>query len=209
MARCTREEALETREKLLDAALEVFHAEGVSRPSLSKVAELAGLTRGAVYGHFQNKADLFSALCDRVLLPADVLAESLHQAEQDPLAALRDWSAQVLRETARNPVRRRLFEIIFHKCEMLEETGDVRDRMLRSRREAWAHMETLVRLAIEKGQLPADLDVGSAVPLLHASVTGLLSHWLLKPDDYDLEALADRYAEALIGMLRSPALLRE
>src|SRR5690606_18567469 len=71
MARRSKAEALETRETILDAAIEVFHQHGVARPSLTEVARLAGVTRGAVYGHFRNKADLFNALCDRIRLPAE------------------------------------------------------------------------------------------------------------------------------------------
>ena len=49
MARRTKEEALETRMQIIDAARRVFHAEGVNRSTLDKVAKAAGVTRGAVY----------------------------------------------------------------------------------------------------------------------------------------------------------------
>ncbi|MBC7499702.1 MAG: TetR family transcriptional regulator, partial [Herminiimonas sp.] len=35
MARCTKEEALETRCRILDAAEDMFHAQGVTRTSLT------------------------------------------------------------------------------------------------------------------------------------------------------------------------------
>ena len=73
MARCTAEEAARTREALLDAALEVFYEQGVASPSLTRVAERAGYSRGAVYGHFANKNDLFGALCDRYLMSDEAL----------------------------------------------------------------------------------------------------------------------------------------
>ncbi len=62
MARRTKEEALETRMQIIDAARRVFHAEGVNRSTLDKVAKAAGVTRGAVYWHFTNKAELFLAV---------------------------------------------------------------------------------------------------------------------------------------------------
>ena len=52
MARRTREEALATREQLLDAAEQVFRERGVGHASLAEVAYAAGVTRGAVYHHF-------------------------------------------------------------------------------------------------------------------------------------------------------------
>ena len=62
MARKTKEEALTTRAHIIDAARRVFHAEGVNRSTLDKVAQAAGVTRGAVYWHFANKTELFLAV---------------------------------------------------------------------------------------------------------------------------------------------------
>ena len=62
MARRTKEEAAITREQLLDAAERVFRERGVAGSSLAEVASAAGVTRGAVYWHFRDKADLFAAM---------------------------------------------------------------------------------------------------------------------------------------------------
>ena len=69
MARKTKEDALVTRELILDAAERVFHLRGVSRTSLQEIAKDAGLTRGAIYWHFENKGELFHAMMERVTLP--------------------------------------------------------------------------------------------------------------------------------------------
>jgi TetR/AcrR family acrAB operon transcriptional repressor len=61
MARRTKEEALETREQVLDAAELVFRERGVGHASLAEVADAAGVTRGAIYHHFASKAELFEA----------------------------------------------------------------------------------------------------------------------------------------------------
>jgi len=64
--RLTRQEARSrTRERLLDAAAEVFKQRGYQGASLEAVAEAAGYTKGAVYSNFATKADLFMALLDR------------------------------------------------------------------------------------------------------------------------------------------------
>ena len=58
----TAEEAAKTRTDLLDAALAVFSQKGYSATRLQDIAAMAGVTRGAIYHHFQNKAGLFEAL---------------------------------------------------------------------------------------------------------------------------------------------------
>jgi len=50
-----------SRERILDAAMEVFAHSGYRRASMDQVAEAAGLTRQAVYHYFKSKADLFRA----------------------------------------------------------------------------------------------------------------------------------------------------
>jgi AcrR family transcriptional regulator len=46
---------LRTRERLLDAATDLFRARGISAVSLDEIAARAGVTKGAIYGSFANK----------------------------------------------------------------------------------------------------------------------------------------------------------
>jgi AcrR family transcriptional regulator len=55
-----------TRNLLLDAAEEVFTAKGFEGASLDEIAETAGYTRGAIYKHFADKADLFLQMNNRL-----------------------------------------------------------------------------------------------------------------------------------------------
>src|SRR3954470_11334953 len=54
-----------TRSLLLDAAEEVFTAKGFEGASLDEIADRAGYTRGAIYKHFADKADLFLEMNSR------------------------------------------------------------------------------------------------------------------------------------------------
>jgi TetR/AcrR family acrAB operon transcriptional repressor len=90
MARRTKEEALATRHLILDTAEHVFLRRGVTRTSLQEIAQEAGLTRGAIYWHFQNKADVFDAMMQRVKLPMVANLNCHPQQEaQNPLQHLR------------------------------------------------------------------------------------------------------------------------
>src|SRR3954453_11917993 len=55
-----------TRGLLLDAAEQVFMAKGFEGASLDEIAETAGYTRGAIYKHFADKADLFLQMNNRL-----------------------------------------------------------------------------------------------------------------------------------------------
>ena len=58
--------AHDTRERIITSAARVFARKGYHGASLDEVAADAGLTKGAVYWHFQSKADLFLALPERL-----------------------------------------------------------------------------------------------------------------------------------------------
>lgn len=60
-----KESQLQTRERLLDAALVVFSRRGYYAASLDEIAAEAGYSKGAVYSNFSNKEGLFLALIDR------------------------------------------------------------------------------------------------------------------------------------------------
>jgi TetR/AcrR family acrAB operon transcriptional repressor len=62
MARKTKAEAALTRDRIVTCARQVFSREGVTNTSLETVAKEASVTRGAVYWHFRDKADLFMAV---------------------------------------------------------------------------------------------------------------------------------------------------
>jgi AcrR family transcriptional regulator len=65
---------MNSRERILDAAMEVFAQFGYRRASMDQVAEEAGLTRQALYHYFKSKADLFRA-------SVEALHEGAHEAE--------------------------------------------------------------------------------------------------------------------------------
>ncbi len=156
MARRTKEDAQETRNSILDAAERVFFEKGVSRTSLADIAQVAGVTRGAIYWHFANKGDLFTAMFDRVLLPLDELkAATVDPAEADPLGRLMELCTTCLRSTANDPRRRRVFDILFLKCEFVEEMGPVMARHQNNMREGLARVASGLRNAVGKGQFAA------------------------------------------------------
>ncbi len=49
----------DTRQALIDAALEVFLQRGFARATTREIARTAGLAEGTIYRHFVDKYDLF------------------------------------------------------------------------------------------------------------------------------------------------------
>lgn len=87
MARKTREESLNTKNRILDAAELVLLEKGVGQTAMADIAEAAGMSRGAVYGHFNGKIEVCVAVCDRAFSRA---VEGFDLSDERPaLATLR------------------------------------------------------------------------------------------------------------------------
>jgi TetR/AcrR family transcriptional regulator, acrAB operon repressor len=208
MVRRTKEDAQKTRDDILGAAEVCFHRKGISRTSLSEIATAAGVTRGAIYWHFQDKSALVGALLERVSIPLQPLSEATRNPDEpDPLGRLRELLIRVFQSTVTDPQVRRVGEILFHKCEYTEDLGNLRQWMKDFRREHDQHAELALSNAVAKGQLPEGLDVLVASRCVNAFVTGMLDQFLLMPEGLDLNAKAEVLVDGLLDMLRlSPAL---
>jgi TetR/AcrR family acrAB operon transcriptional repressor len=202
MARRTKEDALATRDSILDAGEQLFLDQGVSRTTLQHIATAAGVTRGAIYWHFDDKAALFNAMMERAKLPLETAMELIGQREQpDPVEELRESILCVWRVTMNDPKARRVFEIATFKMELVEEMAAVRARRLEGKAKWMARAENRIRAGIRHGQLREGLPVRAVALGLFALLDGLLRNWLLDPEGYHLlktgQQIVDMHLESL------------
>jgi TetR/AcrR family transcriptional regulator, acrAB operon repressor len=210
MARRTKEEALETRNRILDAAEDVFHANGVARTSLADVALAAEVTRGAIYWHFKNKSDLFDAMCQRIRLPMETMVETIaDEHTPDPLGQLRTTCRFLFNETMSNPHYRKVLDIVFHKCEFVDPTDPIYIRQQEWFQHGMVNMELILGNAITKKQLPPDLDIRLARIFFCSAIDGLLKNWLFVPGCFELGKDAEVLVDACIEALNCVPSLRE
>jgi TetR/AcrR family acrAB operon transcriptional repressor len=194
MVRRTKADALATRERILDAAERLFQARGVSRTSLHDIAADAGVTRGAVYWHFRDKGDLFSAMMDRVHEPIGAVRCTPPSPEQ-VLPQLRRHLVDTLQRVVDDPRLRRVIEIATQKAEYVDDLVVVRQGHLKSIAE---HVDGL-RACLE--QLPGLRGARAHAIGLHALIAGLIHSWLLDPDAFELVPVGRRVIDTYLASL--------
>ncbi len=198
MARRTKEDALATRHQLLDAAECVFAEKGVSRTSLNDIALAAGASRGAIYWHFRNKADLFNAMMERATLPMEQdLQQVGHEPGQDALAELRRSIADAMHRIANDERTRRVFEVATLKVEYVDELMAVRARHRRVQADNMLQMERSLQAALDQRAL--SLPAATVAQGLYALLVGLIHSWLLAPETFGLEAAAEASVRAYLA----------
>ncbi len=200
MGRSTKEEARATRSRLLDAAEQLFERLGVSYTSLNEIAKAAGVTRGAIYWHFKDKADLFNAMMERGTLPLEEAGGIGHANGADiGLAQLRCGFVDMLRRVVVDPQMKRVFGILTHKVEYVGEMDAVRIRHLAIRDACLADVERTLRRAMGRGELQRRIPPRAAAIGLHALLDGLLQNWMLDPTGFDLVKVGSQALDAYLA----------
>ncbi|MDR6422614.1 TetR/AcrR family acrAB operon transcriptional repressor [Paraburkholderia phenoliruptrix] len=187
----TRQQALDTRAKIIDAAERAFFLRGATRTSLDDIAKEAGVTRGAVYGHFKNKEAVFHAMFECSNLPLDPLAVTACHGDGDPLSQLRADLRRRLLDGLQIARARRLYTITFNKCESAPETADFCERIQMAALRAEAQIEVALRCAVARGQLCASIDTRQAANFIHAALSGFFRKRLMMPSPANADAEVD------------------
>jgi AcrR family transcriptional regulator len=160
--RMMRTDAVKNRQRILDAAEEVFAAEGVAVP-IDVVAERAGLGVGTLYRHFPNKEALLEAIVvDRITQLVATARE--YELAEDPGQALFSFLQEFASQAS---AKRDLFEALGSAgIDLKARCAELFEDLMRS-------VDVLLGRAIAvgavRGDVPANEIVGLIVGTCHAA----------------------------------------
>ena len=180
------ERRTQTRDRLLDAAVEVFNRLGYFGASLEAVADAAGYTKGAVYSNFVTKAELFRAVMERTQGGRAAASETLLRDRS--LGEFIDLMGGLIADQAANEASFDLLTVEFWLAAM-------RDPALRAElADGYRTMRESLAPIIERG-LQADgvrsgFDGSELATLVSAIGTGILLQYYLEPGAVDPELLS-------------------
>ena len=184
MVRKTKAEAEQTRLQIIEAARNVFFQRGVSRSTLDEIACAAGVTRGAVYWHFQNKPELFFAMREQSEMP--FLSRPVAQFLDDetvgnPLEAIEAALLKILDLVQSDEAVRITLEILVLRCEYVDDFAPVLGILVGSHERLLKKLEGAYRRAARRGFMRRGLkpDVLALETLVF--VSGLIHRWLAVP----------------------------
>ncbi|TFF17587.1 TetR family transcriptional regulator [Jiella endophytica] len=201
--RRTKECAEKTREAILDAAEAVFFRQGVATTTLSQIAAEAGLTRGAIYWHFENKLELFKAMQDRAHLPKERFFDAGQLlAAEDILATLFDRTMEGLRFAQTDERGKRVYSILLFRCEYIGEMQEALARMRDSDDDFTARIERIFAKVAETRGLAPQWTAKIAASAYCAAIHGLFSQWLRIGESFDLSETGRPLLTALFDSYR-------
>jgi AcrR family transcriptional regulator len=181
-----------TRAALIAAARALFGARGYADVGTEEIVRAAGVTRGALYHHFDGKRDLLSAVYEQVEAElAAEIAESLSGTES-PLEAMRDGAAMLL-DAALEPEVQRIVLLDAPAVLGWEEWREI------GLRYALGLMEGTLAAAMEAGEIRRQ----PLRPLAHALLGALDEVAMLVARAEDPETARAEAGETLSGLIES------
>lgn len=204
MVRKTKEDAEKTRKDIIESARQVFHQHGVSRSTCERIAKSAGVTRGAVYWHFRDKAEIFLAMRADVFAPMVERTDAILFSESftNPLDAIEGSLKEFFRVLEDCSIVREVFEIMISRCEYVDEFADVQGEVGRP---AFEFLEKIVRMyqrAGDGGYLRPGLDPVATARDTWAFTSGLLHLMLGCQQNSDLERQIPQMISTHMAMRR-------
>lgn len=125
------------------------------------------------------------------------------------LAILKEILVYILTDFIESPKNRALMDILFHKCELVGEMAVIVDLKRENFMASHYRIVENLRMCVDLGQLPANLDLECSAIMLRAMVCGLLENWLLQlqPDSFNMRTRTETLVDTMLETLKfSPSL---
>lgn len=199
MPKTQKAETTDSRERILDAAIEVIAQRGYSSAGIQEIVELSGTSKGSFYFHFPSKEEMVASLVERMSDKLIARIQYAANAQPTPLhrlvASLDELMAIFSRQ--HNIARVLLLNIIGH--------GKATDRKFLPMRERFSGLiKRDLDEAIKAGQI-ASTDTELASQMWVGALYEVILRWLLTSQPQNLEAIAPKVRNVLLESVGADA----
>jgi TetR/AcrR family fatty acid metabolism transcriptional regulator len=171
------------RERILDAAVRAFAAQGFHRTRVSEVAKLAGVADGTIYLYFEGKDDLLRAVFERAMLRFLARGREALAAFDDPVDRIREFVRLHLASVGEDRDLAVVFQVDLRQSARL--------LLAISRGPLAEYLEQLV-VILEQGQSQGifreDLPAREMAKMIFGVLDELSTNWVLSERNYRLES---------------------
>jgi TetR/AcrR family acrAB operon transcriptional repressor len=195
----TKEEASQTRDAVLEAALKAFSKKGYSGTSLETVAAEAGMTRGAIYWHFKNKFELLNAVLQECRIKTEIRLNRILDAPQSPLNKVRQLIYEFFLIVSEREEFRVMEEIQVFKSERKKELNRLYKEYMDNIKKTKKLLKELIIQGITEGEFDTRIDPDTVVVALISYISGVKSTWLSDVTTFSLKESAEGLADIFIN----------
>ena len=194
-----------SRREIVSVAIDCFSRHGYHGTSIDRIARAAGVTKGALYYHFEDKeALLFGALDDRIGGFERVVVERVTRLK-DPMAALHAVADICVEQATRSNHRRLMLTLMVEALDTYPALSErFRQMMIRFR----AFLANTVRIGQKKGLFRKNADPDLAARLFVSAIVGNEIQYYQDPRAIDLASSMHAATDELCHWLGARARLQ-
>jgi len=158
----------QTKQKIIESAIDLFSKKGFNFTSIADIANSTGITKGAIYHHFENKDAIFYAVLEGVrhLWREKVLRDLLGKSNAiDRLTTLFENHACIIEEQE---------NICLVLSGLVMEMDNVNDEFISALEEIFSDLTLLIERIIERGQKKGEIRTDLESHLIALNLVGIM-----------------------------------
>ena len=203
--RRTKEEAEQTRNKILSAAIKVMNKKGISSTRFEDIAKESKVTRGAVYHYFKSKNEILYAIHENNKKKLFHLFEKYFNETIDPVISLKNGLKEIFAKFEEDKEFRAVEEL-FLKVEftsLIKEDKALHSLFEEDKEETIAKMLELVKRGQVSGSIRKDIEVENLGHAIIAFYIGFISLWFMQVRKFSIKEQSSDYIDILLhGILK-------
>lgn len=196
----------EKRQRIIDAAVDVFAAKGFFGSKVSEIAEAAGVADGTIYLYFRSKDDILISLFEEKMGEMNRRFATLLGELHSPEAKLRRYVIEHLRMVAEQP---RLMQVL--TVELRQSARFIKEYSPKAFAKYLALLGSILDDGQRRGTFRRDLDTALFRRALFGAIDEISLEFVLRssraedqPDARDFDRMGDQIASFILQGLAPP-----
>lgn len=173
---------METKNKIYNSALELFKTHGIDNVSVNSIVEMAGISKGAFYVHYDSKLALLKEYIDSLDLNYEEYYESISKdmSPSSMIVLMTKKTIDVLVNNIGYSLIKNVYQALF-----LQEFNT--DNILNYNRSLPEIYKKIILRGIDEGEFKASVDADNIASQFVMSIRGMTFEWCIRSSEFDLE----------------------
>ena len=178
----TSQHKQEVRGRIIQSAIECFSKNGFDRTRMDEISLLADLSKGTLYNYFDNKEDLFHAICEDSLDLLKIQLDHLFMKSRDDLIS----NAELFTKTFKKYKKEGSAKVFFEALSESTRNPKLKIILFKHRLKIYKVVENYLQIQSDKGFIKGDINLTYVASGMVSLFDGITAGSLLGiPEDYN------------------------
>ncbi len=178
----TSQHKQEVRGRIIQSAIECFSKNGFDRTRMDEISLLADLSKGTLYNYFDNKEDLFNAICEDSLDLLKIQLDQIFTKSKDDLI----FNAELFYENFQKIQKEGSAKVFFEALSESTRNPKLKIILFKHRVKIYKLVENYLQIQSDKGFIKGDMNLTYVASGMVSLFDGITAGSLLGiPEDYN------------------------